>query len=302
MATQTMDGRDARHSGAGLLQIDPEQFNNHYNQRPFTFTHKLHEHPLMQLGALVDLANRLPADQVRHSRGKRGLDVDFDDDLRERRHKLSFDEVLGDLQHADAYIMLHRPDTDPEYRDLLFSALGDLRALTEAIDPGMCDEAAFIFVASPGAVTPYHMDREVNFHCQIRGEKVYSLWDQDDRSILSESDIEQVFARADLPKPGWKEEYAQKVMQFALGPGIGVQQPLLAPHAVTVRDELSIAIALTFRTRSIKRRIGVHTTNYKLRRMGFKPGGYNQSPLADSLKFGALRGYHSVRDLANRRG
>ena len=293
MPTQTV--------GAGLLQIDAEQFNANYNRRPFTFRHKLHEHPLMQLQALIDLANRLPADQVRHSRGKRGFDVDFDDDLRVRRHKLTLDEVLTDLQHADAYVLLHRPDTDPEYRQLLLSALGDLQLLTDAVDPGMCDEAAYIFVTSPGAVTPYHMDREVNFHCQIRGWKTYSLWDQDDRSILSEPEIEQLFAREDLPKPGWKDEYAAKVMEFELTPGTGVQQPLLAPHAVVVGDEISIGMALTFRTRSIKRRIAIHTTNYKLRRLGLKPGAYNQSPLADALKFSAHRGYRALRDLAARR-
>ncbi|MDQ6674579.1 MAG: cupin-like domain-containing protein [Chloroflexota bacterium] len=298
MQTQ-LAGRDTvPHQPGGLLNIEPEQFRSAYNRRPFMFQHRLQEHPLMQLEALIDLANRLPADQVRHSRGKRGFEVDFDADLLHRRHRLSLDQVLDDVRNADAYVMIHRPDTDPLYRDFLFSALADVRSLVEQIDPGMCDEAAYIFIASPGAVTPYHMDREMNFLCQVSGTKAVQLWNQDDRSILTAEQLDVLFARPDLPKPAFKPEYEAKAMRFTLEPGTGVHQPFTAPHAVVNGDEISIAIALTFRSRAIVRRIAIHQANYRLRRMGIDPGAYGRHPLADSLKHGALRGYHAVRAFA----
>ena len=36
---------------------------------------------------------------------------------------------------------------------------------------------ARIFVSSPGAVTPFHMDHEHNFILQIRGNKKLYTWD-----------------------------------------------------------------------------------------------------------------------------
>jgi hypothetical protein len=298
MQTQLAKTDTVSYPATGLLQIEPDQLRSAYNRRPFTFKHRLQGHPLMNLEALIDLANRLPADQVRHSRGKRGFEVDFDADLLHRRHRLSLDQVLEDMSSADAYVMIHRPDTDPFYRDLLFSALADVRSLTEPIDPGMCDEAAYIFIASPGAVTPYHMDREMNFLCQISGTKVVQLWNQDDRSILKAEELDVLFARPDLPKPAFKSEYGAKAMHFTLEPGTGVHQPFTAPHAVVNSGEISIAMALTFRSRAIVRRIAIHQANYRLRRLGIDPGAYGQYPLADSLKHGALRGYHAVRALA----
>jgi hypothetical protein len=302
MAMKAVDRHAVEREAPGLLEIDPVQFRASYNRRPFTFNHRLNEHPLMQLDALIDLANRLPADQVRHSRGKRGFDVDFDADLRHRRHLLTLDQVLDDVRNADAYVMLHRPDTDPLYRDLLFSAINDIRGLVEPVDPGLCDEAAYIFIASPGAITPYHMDREMNFLCQISGSKVVRLWDQDDPSILTPEELDVLFARPDLPKPAYKPEYQDKAMTFSLAPGTGVHQPFTAPHAVVNGDEISIAMAVTFRSQSIVRRIAIHQANYRLRRLGINPGAYGQSPLADDLKLRALRGYHALRGLTAHRG
>jgi hypothetical protein len=256
----------------------------------------------MQLTALIDLANRLPADQVRHSRGKRGFEASFDEDMLRRRHQLNLDQVLQDLRTTDAYVMIHRPDTDPVYRDLLFDGLRDLRFMLESIDPGMCEEAAYIFIASPGAVTPYHMDREINFLCQISGTKLVRLWDQDDRAILSDVQLDTLFAREDLPKPGYEPAYADKAMSFTLAPGTGVHQPLLAPHAVVNGDDVSIAIALTFRSSATRRRAAIHKANFALRRLRINPGSYGASAAIDGLKSDGYRAISALRSRVGSRG
>jgi len=51
----------------------------------------------------------------------------------------------------------------------------------------MCEREAAIFVTSPGSVTPYHMDKEINFLLQIRGTKTISVFSASDREVLSES-------------------------------------------------------------------------------------------------------------------
>jgi hypothetical protein len=298
MASQIVEPPSLYHHVPDLVQVDPEQFRASYNRRPFTFEHHLDEHPLMQPEALVDLANRLHHDQVMHCRGKAPIETDFDEALRHRRHGFTLDEVLRDMQHADAYVLLSHVETDPLYHKLLYTALDDIRRMSDLVDPGMGEEAAFIFIASPGAVTPYHMDREINFLCQVRGTKLVQLWDQDDPSILAPQEVDLLFARPDVPKPGWKPEYASKSMRFELGPGTGVHQPLLAPHAVQNGEELSIAIALTFRTAACRRRILIHQANYEMGQLGIKTGAYGASPVADSIKHAAYRSYLGARSLA----
>jgi Cupin-like domain len=298
MTIQNVEKPTAHLPASGLLGVDPDLFRASYNRRPFQFEHRLHDHPLLQLDSLVDLANRLPQVQVMHCRGQAPIETDFDEALRHRKHRFTLDEVLSDMEHADAYVLLSHVEMDPLYGKLLQQALDDIRRLSEPVDPGMCEEAAFIFIASPGAVTPYHMDREMNFLCQVRGTKRVQLWNQDDATILPAAAIDQLFARPDLPKPGWKPEYAAKAMTFTLSPGTGVHQPLLAPHAVQNGNELSIAIALTFRSKACVRRIRIHQANYQLRQVGLNPGAFGTSPLLDRIKHQGYNGYLSAMTTA----
>jgi cytochrome P450 len=39
---------------------------------------------------------------------------------------------------------------------------------SEPLAPGMCQREGFIFISSPGAVTPFHLDPEHNFLLQIK--------------------------------------------------------------------------------------------------------------------------------------
>jgi hypothetical protein len=271
------------------LDLDPEVFGRSYNREPFRFVHFLANHPLLQLDRLAALASRLP--NVNYCRGRTSLATDFDAALRSADHPLTLDCMLQDMENADAYVLLHHADDDPEYRDLLLSVLAEIRPLSEPIDPGMREERAYIFIASPGAITPYHMDREMNFLCQIRGSKVVQLWDPSDRSILSEPEIEILFAQPGLPKPAYRAEHEAKARSFPLGPGDGVHHPFLAPHAVQNGPAISVAMAFTFRSKASHRRVLVHRANHRLRRLGLDPTPYGRSPARDSLKslaYGAL--------------
>jgi Cupin-like domain len=284
--------------GARLLEIDPEVLARRYNRTPFLFGHRLAEHPLLQLESLVDLANRLPTDQVRQAKGSKPLSANIDES--EATDRLTLAGILADMEHADRFVLLYHPERDPLYRELLDTVLDEMQPLSEAIDPGMRDRHAFIFIASPGAVTPYHMDREVNFLCQVRGTKVVSLWDQDDRSILSEEEIETLVVDWNRPRPPYRPEYDAKAMRFTLEAGMGVHQPMFAPHAVTCGGgDISIAIALTFRTRSLARRMMVHSVNHRLRQHGRLPTPYG-SPVADGIKYQGMRAYRGLRSLAGR--
>jgi hypothetical protein len=284
-----------------VLEIDQAAFAANYNRRPFIFNHRLGEHPLLQMESLVALANRLRPDKVMHTAGRVSVAVDFDEALRAGRGQLlTVDQVLADMKNADAYVLLHRVDEDPEYRELLETVIDDIRQFTEPVDPDIRETAAYIFIASPGAVTPYHMDREMNFLCQVRGTKQAQLWDQDDTEILSEPQIETIFSRLQEPKPPYRPEYGPKAMNFTLQPGTGLHQPFLAPHAMQNGEgDFSIAMAFTFRTRATVRRIAVHQANWRLRRLGLHPS-YGKSPAVDTLKYRGMRTYLGLRSKLGR--
>ncbi|MDQ6674581.1 MAG: cupin-like domain-containing protein [Chloroflexota bacterium] len=298
---ETRRENGARTRIEGLLEVDWELMRANYNRRPFLFRHRLAEHPLMQLDSLVKLANRLPSEQVLHCKGRTSFAIDFDAALKQGGHSLSVEGVLRDMENMDAYVMIRHAEKDPPYGDLAREALDSVRPLVERLDPGVVFEAADIFIASPGAITPYHMDREMNFLCQIRGTKEVNLWDQEDASILAEHQIDQLFGRPGLPKPGYKPEYAGKAMRFTLSNGVGIHQPLLAPHAVQNGSELSIAIAITYRSKACHRRIMLHKANYALRKLGLHPRPHGQSPLIDNLKITVYRVLVQARALVLRR-
>src|SRR5215813_3710147 len=69
---------------------------------------------------------------------------------------------------------------------LIDHPLLQIRPIVERRDPGMCYRAGWIFVSSPNAVTPFHMDHEHNFIMQIRGTKRLYTWEPFDRETVSE--------------------------------------------------------------------------------------------------------------------
>ena len=53
----------------------------------------------------------------------------------------------------------------------LTTALSEIKPFAELASTGMKQKQGFIFISSPGSVTPFHIDPENNFLLQIRGSK-----------------------------------------------------------------------------------------------------------------------------------
>jgi hypothetical protein len=62
-------------------------------------------------------------------------------------------------------------EADPEYARLLRDVIDDVYRQLGSTLTGMRREEAFIFISSPNAATPYHLDEEHNVLLQIRGSK-----------------------------------------------------------------------------------------------------------------------------------
>lgn len=272
-------------SAPPLLQFDPATFPALYDREPFGFRHRLSGHPLLQLDALRALALRMPARQVLHRRGIVATDSDFDHAADLHPNGLGLSQTLDALVASGSFVTINNPELDPAYRPLLDELLNEIRCQTELVDPGMAWFASYFFISAPGAVTPFHMDRELNFLVQLRGEKLVKLWSP---AVLTELEKERLFGRWDLPRPALRPEVAASGREFLLRPGDGVHHPFIAPHLVVTGAELSISLAVTFRTARSNQRSAAWQVNHRLRELGLRPAPVGDSPLRDRMKAGAL--------------
>lgn len=274
----------ARHE-SGPLRVDPDQLRECFDRRPFLIEHSLCEHPLLQLPRLIELARSLPASSVEYNSGELAINQAA---ALTPRTGLSIDDTLHQIETCRSWMVLKYIEDDPEYARLLDSCLDPLQAMIEQVSPGMCRRHAFVFVSSPGATTPYHVDFEHNFLLHLRGQKRMTVWNGEDRSVMSEEERERKVSGDSRNLP-YQDDFASKGISFDLQPGMGLQVPLSSPHWVKVGDQVSISLSVTFLSRSGNRRRALHAFNAGLRRRGLRPHEVGTWPLIDSLKYATTR-------------
>ncbi len=288
---QGMTSRSIETSRPRLLEIDAATFRGKFNRAPFLIRHRLADHPLFSLSRLIELSRRLPEESVKYT----GANISIATPLYDGpRTGLSTQETIRQIEECGSWMVLKNVEIDPEYRALLDGCLDEVREFSESIHPGMCQREGFIFVSSPAAVTPYHMDPEHNFLLQIRGEKQLHVWDGWDRSVLSEVELEQYFFGSDRQLV-FKQEYRPKAAAFGVTPGLGLHVPVATPHWVENGDAVSISFSITFRSRASERQQIVHRVNQALRRRGVTPSPYAASAAKDWLKVLAFRVLHGAK-------
>ena len=276
---------------APLLQIDPARFHERFARQPFVVRHRLSEHPLFGLPRLVELARALPEDRVEYNAGDVPVNLD---PTRTPRTGLSIDETIRRIEECRSWMVFKNVERDPEYRALLDACLDEVREHSESIVPGMAQREGFIFVSSPHSVTPYHMDPEHNFLLQIRGRKQVSLFDGDDRALLSECELEKFYARGHRNLV-FDDAHQDKAHVFELTPGDGLYFPVTWPHWVKNGPHVSVSFSITFRTVWSDRREILYHVHERLGRLGIQLPPIGRSELADDAK------YHAFRTLARAR-
>jgi hypothetical protein len=273
---------------ASLLDLAPEVLRASFGRTPFRVRHRLGELTLFQLPRLLELARRLPETSVEYNAGDVPITLDPSETP---RTGLSVEETIRRIESCRSWMVLKNVEQDPEYRTLIESCLGEVRQLSQAISPGMSRKEGFIFISSPGSVTPYHMDPEENFLLQIRGRKTIHVFDASDRTILSDEQIERFVTGANRNLV-FRDEYQPRARVFPLGPGEGVHVPVTSPHWVQNGEDVSISFSITFQTRSSIRSTHAHRMNAALRQWGLEPGHVGDSLWRDAVKQFAYRTTH----------
>ncbi len=288
-----LTGISSNHKQSLWLDIDETRFRENFNRQAFFIRHHLVGHPMFELARLIELAKKLPAEFVEYNAG--ALPVNQDPTLTPK-NGLSIEETIRRIEECDSWMVLKYVETDREYKNLLDDCLDEIKQCSEPMAPGMTKREGFIFITSPGSVTPYHMDPEYNFLLQIRGNKTMSVWNPADRTVLSEEALEEYLSGGHRNLV-YKDDYQQKASEFELTPGTGLHVPVTAPHWVKNGDAVSISFSIAFRTPTSDRRNIIYATNAYLRKRGLAPTRFGNSSWRDELKFNSYRAVRRIKKI-----
>jgi hypothetical protein len=268
-----------------IIEINREIFSAYFDRKPFHVTHGLASHPLFSLPRLVALARELPEQFVEYNGGNLAVGVSATETP---RTGLSAEETVRRIAECGSWMVLKRVEQSPEYGALLDRCLDEVAAQAGGAAPRMMRREGFIFLSSPDAVTPFHLDPEHNFLLQVRGCKSVSMWDRDDRFVLPDHELEtfySAFVHRNLP---WREVFQTTAWRVPLAPGQGLHFPVAVPHWVKNGPEVSVSFSITFRSESSESRELVYRANARLRQLGFSPRPPGESVLLDKTKQAAF--------------
>jgi hypothetical protein len=268
----------------GRLTLDERIFRERFPLRHFRISHGLAEHPLFALPRLLRLAQSLPPSAVEYYSGAATVSQDPG---RTPVTGLSLEDTVRNIEVAGSWVALKYVERDVEYRNLLAECVDDVRALSETARPGIHQLEAYIFISSPGSVTPYHFDPEHNFLLQIRGAKQVHTWSLE-RAGIDQLAVERTYLGGHRNQP-FPDEIAPLAETFTLKPGDGLHIPVHTPHWVNNGDQVSVSFSVTFRSRQIARDAAVHWLNGKLRGFGLSPRPPGEQAARDLAKYWAAR-------------
>jgi hypothetical protein len=263
------------------------RFAAHYPETPHILAHNLTSHPLLEIEALAQLAEKLPITSVEYNRGDLPIGVEG----KPGSNGMTIAETIRKVAEAQSWAVLKNIEQVPAYEDLLLGLLEEIRPEIEAATGAMLTPQGFIFVSSPNSVTPYHFDPEHNILLQIRGSKVMTQFPAGDARFAADT-AHEAYHSGGPRELKWDDSYLPHGTAFALSPGEALFVPVMAPHFVRNGPEPSISLSITWRSEWSYRESDARVLNAILRERGFAPrapGRWPQQNYGKAYAFRLLR-------------
>jgi hypothetical protein len=275
------------------------EFQQRFNDSCFVFSHNLAGHPLFSIEALLKVAQ---------SASLRRGDVYYDaGDVRVDQkwgqipcNQMPVADVISSIEHAGAWLILKHVELDPPYAEILRQCTEQVRALAgPTLGPLLMNPEMLVIANSPQRVTPFHIDGECNFLLQAQGSKTVRVFNQKDRSVLSEEEIER-FYTVDIFAATYKDTCAdEKARLVELTPGKAVHIPVNAPHWVKNGAGVSVSISVNYEIPDWIR-ADIYRMNGLIRRLGVTPTPPGRSAFRDGIKRGAYGQIRRLRRIVRR--
>ena len=210
---------------------------------------------------------------------------------------LSAAEIIESIGTNNSWMTLRNIEHDLAFERLMRQIIDVLKPDIEERSGPIIQCEGFLFISSPGAVTPFHFDEEHNVLIQLRGRKRVALFSQHDRDLASQIDLERFHSggHRNLALPKNLENRGDEI---ALEPGAALYIPPLAPHWVSVTGtEPSLSLSVTWRSHASRRMCYLHQINHELRKRGANPRFPGTARLIDQLKIWCASGANRLKSL-----
>jgi oxalate decarboxylase/phosphoglucose isomerase-like protein (cupin superfamily) len=264
------------------------EFANLYPEQPGKLHHQLVGHPMFELDALIALAGRMRPVDVEYNRGNLPLGADPAASI---ANGLSIADTMRGIEDNGSWMVLKFIEQDSEYRALLDGLLDELMPVVSDVTGEMLKREGFIFVSSPGAVTPFHFDPEHNILMQLRGAKAMTVFPAADEEIVAGIEHERFHTGGHRNLP-WRKEVATRGRVFDLAAGDALYVPVKAPHWVRNGSAVSISFSITWRSEWSYMEADARGMNAMLRGVGITtnpPKRFPHRNLAKSVCYRAIR-------------
>jgi hypothetical protein len=267
--------------------------------RAAPFQHAFAGHPLLEIPALIELSRALRPDSIRFHAATMKETTNFGDVGNIPKAASPLEHALAHIEESGSWVQLNHIETVPAYRDLIEGFLAEVRPFVGVDKSAMVRREGYIFIASPGSLTPFHCDHEPNFICQVRGRKDLYVWDPNDRIVLSQQQLESFHGEYSLATIRYRPALMGRARLFPLEPGNGAFIPQDGPHMVKTGDRAAVTLSISYYGEEARRRRDVYAMNYLLRKWGswagVTPRDYGEAPLVDSLKQRLMTVYEGTR-------
>ena len=250
------------------------------DRQAFTFGHQLMGHPALTLENLGRVLPALPPQQVFYSSGLLKESDNFDRANIEHANGLSIEETIENIRSSNSYIMVRAPEADASFAPLFRELRADVETLMRARGVGAQASGAmlYLFIASPGSLTPFHIDRYSTILMQFRGSKEVSVFPQWDPRVVSPQTREAFMAHSGA-RPEWRPEAEALATKFNFHPGDALHIPFVAGHVVrNGNEDVSISMSIIFNTDETMKQSRAMLLNHRLR-AGLKPLGLAPQPV-----------------------
>lgn len=259
---------------------DAGDFPAHYPGMPARLKIAI-DSPLTARTRLIELARRLDAHLVEFNPGALPISIAPEDVPAAGQ---SAEETIARIGECDSWMTMRNVEHDPAYAALAAGAVDTVAHWAHAKTGMILQREAFIFISSPGAVTPFHFDEEHNILIQIEGEKIVTVFSQHDRELASQRDLER-FHSGGHRNLKLDPAFENRGAPIWLAPGDALYIPPLAPHFVRVVSQgPSLSLSCTWRSKRTKRAAYLHQINHTLRQQGAAPSFPGENPISDQLK------------------
>jgi len=262
-----------------VVQIDQATAREKFLNQAFMLRHSLADNALFSLPQLVELAKTMPRDAIEYNSGRVAVGVKPEDIP---KIDIPAADVIKSIETANAWMVIKRVEREPAYEAMLEQFVREANEAAGRKPSDYSDVQGFIFVSSAKSTTPFHIDMEENILIQIKGDKLVRTFDNGDRSLVSEEEME--ISPSVHRNRRYEDAFEARATVHSLKAGDAVHMPYTIPHWVSTGDSYSISMAMTWKTPEVSRLNKIRFMNGTLRGYGLpqKPPGI--SPLADAAK------------------